>query len=229
MLTHRKPRGNMQQVRPGWHQRKGKAKRSSPYRASALPHLRADGELPGVHEVRQPESPHHQSARHAGVRQDPVRGALHFHHRREQFLFTRLLSPRRASTRSTSTMHLGPGGGMAVQRRRGTLEEGHRDHRRGLWLTETPPAGAYELPDIPSEYNGSSIGLHVIHRRVDPDDNGTPLGIGRWVASARGPQVMKGYWQPPEETAKGAHARWLAALPATSPRWTTRVLLHCRP
>jgi long-chain acyl-CoA synthetase len=54
-----------------------------------------------------------------------------------------------------------------------------------------------------SEYNGS-IGLPIPSTEVSiQDDNGNELPIGDiGELCVRGPQVMKGYWNRPEETAK---------------------------
>ena len=50
------------------------------HRAAALSHLRADRELPDIHAVRRDERADHQSARHAGVRQDPQGCSGQRHH-----------------------------------------------------------------------------------------------------------------------------------------------------
>ncbi|MDO5504767.1 MAG: AMP-binding protein [Pseudoxanthomonas suwonensis] len=104
------------------------------------------------------------------------------------------------------------GGGMAVQRSVAerwkqvtgvTLAEAYG-------LTETSPAVCINPLDIP-EYNGS-IGLPVPSTDVcvkDEDGNILPLGeIGELCV--KGPQVMAGYWQRPDETAKAIDAEgWL--------------------
>ena len=119
-------------------------------------------------------------------------------------LFNGLLNTPGFDQIDFSTMHLALGGGMAVQRAVAerwkkvtgiTLAEAYG-------LTETSPAVCMNPLDIP-EYNGS-IGLPMPSTDVSiQDDNGTPLGIGEvGELCVRGPQVMKGYWQRPEETAK---------------------------
>jgi long-chain acyl-CoA synthetase len=69
-------------------------------------------------------------------------------------------------------------------------------------LTETSPAVCMNPLDLP-EYNGS-IGLPIPSTDVSvQDDNGKILEMGEvGELCVRGPQVMKGYWQRPEETIK---------------------------
>jgi long-chain acyl-CoA synthetase len=69
-------------------------------------------------------------------------------------------------------------------------------------LTETSPAVCINPMDLP-EYNGA-IGLPVPSTDVCvKDDSGTMLPIGEvGELCVKGPQVMRGYWQRPEETAK---------------------------
>jgi len=96
------------------------------------------------------------------------------------------------------------GGGMAVQRPVAeqwkkvtgcTLVEAYG-------LTETSPAACINPLDIP-EYNGM-IGLPISSTEVSiQDDNNKELAIGETgEICIRGPQVMKGYWNHPEETSK---------------------------
>ena len=72
----------------------------------------------------------------------------------------------------------------------------------GYGLTETSPVVCTNPLDL-KEYNGS-IGLPVPSTEIDiRDDQGRSLGVGEaGELCVRGPQVMKGYWQRPEETAK---------------------------
>src|ERR1700722_59389 len=96
------------------------------------------------------------------------------------------------------------GGGMAVQRIVAdrwkkvtgvTLVEAYG-------LTETSPAACVNPLDLPA-YNGS-IGLPVPSTEACiQDDDGKHLPVGEiGELCIRGPQVMKGYWQRPEETTK---------------------------
>ncbi|MEO6154370.1 MAG: AMP-binding protein [Thermomonas sp.] len=111
-----------------------------------------------------------------------------------------------------SHLHLTLGGGMAVQRAVAdkwkqvtgcTLAEAYG-------LTETSPAVCINPPEL-GAFNGS-IGLPVPSTDVcikDDDGNMLPMGeIGELCV--KGPQVMRGYWQRPEETAQSIDAGgWL--------------------
>jgi long-chain acyl-CoA synthetase len=96
------------------------------------------------------------------------------------------------------------GGGMAVQKavaERWKQMTG-KPLQEGYGLTETSPSATMNPPYIEA-YNGS-IGLPLPSTEVvirDEDKNDVPLGQPGEIA-IRGPQVMKGYWQRPEETAK---------------------------
>jgi long-chain acyl-CoA synthetase len=68
-------------------------------------------------------------------------------------------------------------------------------------LTETSPAAC--INPITEEFN-DSIGLPISSTEIGiADDDGNMLPIGQsGEICVRGPQVMKGYWNRPEETAK---------------------------
>jgi len=118
-------------------------------------------------------------------------------------LFAGLLNTPGFDQVDFSTLHLTLGGGMAVQRAvaerwrkvtGSTLAEAYG-------LTETCPAVCINPLDIP-EYNGS-IGLPIPSTDVAiQDDDGNVLRNGETgELCVYGPQVMKGYWNRPEETA----------------------------
>ncbi|MBV9695467.1 MAG: AMP-binding protein [Gammaproteobacteria bacterium] len=95
------------------------------------------------------------------------------------------------------------GGGMAVQ---ATVAEKWKAVTGNVltqaWgLTETSPAACINPPGL--DFNGS-IGLPIPSTEVSiRDDSGTELAIGQiGEICVRGPQVMKGYWDRPDETAK---------------------------
>jgi long-chain acyl-CoA synthetase len=69
-------------------------------------------------------------------------------------------------------------------------------------LTETSPAATCN-PLVGSEWHGT-IGLPLPNTEIAiVDDDGQPLPLGQAGEIAiRGPQVMAGYWQRPDETAK---------------------------
>ena len=96
------------------------------------------------------------------------------------------------------------GGGMAVQEavaEKWQLVTG-RPLIEAYGLTETSPAATINPLDL-ERYNGS-IGLPIPSTEVilrDDDGKEVPLGQQGEIC-IRGPQVMKGYWQHPAETAK---------------------------
>ena len=119
-------------------------------------------------------------------------------------LFNGLLNTPGFDQVDFSRLHLTLGGGMAVQRAVAdkwkqvtgcTLAEAYG-------LTETSPAVCINPLDL-REYNGS-IGLPVPSTEVCIKDDDGHLVAGGEVGElcVRGPQVMRGYWQRPEETAK---------------------------
>jgi long-chain acyl-CoA synthetase len=103
-----------------------------------------------------------------------------------------------------SHLKLSLGGGMAVQQP--VAERWQKLTGTPLLeaygLTETSPAVCINPMNV-TEYNGS-IGLPVPSTEVSvQDDEGRILAQGEaGELCVRGPQVMKGYWQKPEETAK---------------------------
>ena len=96
------------------------------------------------------------------------------------------------------------GGGMAVQR--AVAEEWLKVTGcpicEGYGLSETSPS-ATSNPTDTDEFNGT-IGLPMPSTEIAIlDDAGNPVALGeRGEIAIRGPQVMVGYWQHPEETAK---------------------------
>lgn len=127
-------------------------------------------------------------------------------------LFNGLLNTEGFDKLDFSHLRLSLGGGMAVQRAVAerwkkvtgcTLVEAYG-------LTETSPAVCMNPLDL-KEYNGA-IGLPVPSTIVSiQDDAGNELPQGDvGELCVKGPQVMRGYWQRPEETAKVIDERgWL--------------------
>ena len=119
-------------------------------------------------------------------------------------LFNALVNNPEFAKLEFSTFRVTLGGGMAVQEAVAvkwkkvtgcTLIEAYG-------LTETSPAATINPVDIP-EYNGS-IGLPISSTELvlrDDDGKNVPLGQPGEIC-IRGPQVMAGYWQRPDETAK---------------------------
>ena len=119
-------------------------------------------------------------------------------------LFNSLLNTPGFSDIDFSTVHLALGGGMAVQRAVAerwkavtgvTLVEAYG-------LTETSPACCMNPLDLP-DYNGA-IGLPIPSTDCClKDEEGNLVAQGEvGELCVKGPQVMAGYWQRPEETAQ---------------------------
>jgi long-chain acyl-CoA synthetase len=127
-------------------------------------------------------------------------------------LFNGLLNTPGFAELDFSRLHLTLGGGMAVQRSVAerwkkttgcTLAEAYG-------LTETSPAVCINPLDL-AAYNGS-IGLPIPSTDVAIwSEESQPLPIGEiGELMVRGPQVMKGYWNRPNETANVLDAEgWL--------------------
>jgi len=95
------------------------------------------------------------------------------------------------------------GGGMAVQAAVAhRWKEATGNILTQAWgLTETSPAACINPSDL--DFNGS-IGLPISSTEIAiKDDAGNDLDIGKiGEICVRGPQVMQGYWNRPDETAK---------------------------
>jgi long-chain acyl-CoA synthetase len=96
------------------------------------------------------------------------------------------------------------GGGMAVQK--AVAERWKQVTGRvlieGYGLTETSPVATMNPPNL-AEFKGS-IGFPAPSTMIEiRDDDNNPVALGQpGEICIKGPQVMKGYWQRPEETAK---------------------------
>ena len=127
-------------------------------------------------------------------------------------LFNGLLNTPGFDQIDFSALHTTLGGGMAVQRSVAerwkkvtgvTLVEAYG-------LTETSPAACINPMNL-AEYNGA-IGLPVPSTECCvKDEDGNMLAVGEvGELCVRGPQVMKGYWNRPEDTAAAIDADgWL--------------------
>ncbi len=118
-------------------------------------------------------------------------------------LFNALLHTPGFETVDFSALRCTLGGGMAVQR---AVAERWKQVTGCIltqaWgLTETSPAAC--INPITEEFN-DSIGLPISSTEIGiADDDGNMLPIGQsGEICVRGPQVMKGYYNRPEETAK---------------------------
>ncbi len=103
-----------------------------------------------------------------------------------------------------SSLMLVLGGGMAIQRpvAERWLEMTGRPITEGYGLSETSPVATVNRLDA-REFSGM-IGLPLPSTDIEiRDEDGKTLPIGEvGEICIRGPQVMAGYWQRPEETAK---------------------------
>ncbi len=119
-------------------------------------------------------------------------------------LFNALLNTPGFSALNFGTLKFALGGGMAVQRP--VAEQWQKVTGKPLieafGLTETSPAACINPPQAEG-FNGS-IGLPISSTEVSiRDDDGNELGLNEvGELCIRGPQVMAGYWQRPEETEK---------------------------
>jgi long-chain acyl-CoA synthetase len=119
-------------------------------------------------------------------------------------LFNALLHTPGFDRLDFSSLKVALGGGMAVQ---AAVSERWRQVTgrhicQGWGLTESSPVGTANLPRT-SDFTGS-IGYPIPSTEISiRDDDGNPLPQGSvGEICIRGPQVMRGYWNRPEETAK---------------------------
>ena len=119
-------------------------------------------------------------------------------------LFNAMVHNEEFKTLDFSKLVIAMGGGMAVLP--STAEAWQRITGRpiveGYGLSETSPVATANPPSIKA-YTGT-IGIPLPSTEVAIlDDDGKEVALGEQGEIAiRGPQVMKGYWQRPDETAK---------------------------
>ncbi|MCT8585675.1 long-chain-fatty-acid--CoA ligase FadD [Glaesserella parasuis] len=127
-------------------------------------------------------------------------------------LFNALLNNPQLKEVDFSNLKLSVGGGAAIQR--AVADRWHKTTGchiiEGYGMTECSPLIAATRNDS-TEYSGS-IGVPVPNTDIRiVDDSGNDLPIGErgelWV---KGPQVMQGYWQCPEDTAEVLKDGWMA-------------------
>lgn len=119
-------------------------------------------------------------------------------------LFNGLANHPDFSTVNWSNLKISVGGGMAVQ---GAVAKLWLDKTgcpicEGYGLSETSPSASCN-PTTSTEYTGT-IGVPIpgtSMKLLDDDGNEVPHGQPGEIA-IKGPQVMAGYWQRPDETAK---------------------------
>ncbi len=119
-------------------------------------------------------------------------------------LFNGLANHPDFNTVNWKNLKISVGGGMAVQ---GAVAKLWLDKTgcpicEGYGLSETSPSASCN-PTTSTEYTGS-IGVPLPGtwmKLIDDDGNDVPVGQSGEIA-IKGPQVMAGYWQRPDETAK---------------------------
>jgi long-chain acyl-CoA synthetase len=119
-------------------------------------------------------------------------------------LFNAMVNHADFSTVDWSSLKISVGGGMAVQSATAKqwLEKTGCPIVEGYGLSETSPSATCNPVDS-TGYSGN-IGLPMPGTELallDDDGNEVPMGTPGEIA-IRGPQVMAGYWQRPDETAK---------------------------
>jgi long-chain acyl-CoA synthetase len=119
-------------------------------------------------------------------------------------LFNGLLNTPGFDKLDFDSMRMSMAGGMAVQR---AVAERWKKVTgctllEGFGMTESSPVATVNPVNL-EQYTGS-IGLPVPSTEISiQDDDGKPVPTGSvGEICIRGPQIMKGYWQRPEETAK---------------------------
>jgi long-chain acyl-CoA synthetase len=117
-------------------------------------------------------------------------------------LFNALLHNSKFASVDFSHLKISLGGGMAVQEtvaQRWKAATGN-PLTQAWGLTETSPGACINLPY--ADFNGS-IGLPIASTEISiRDEAGNELAIGSvGEICVRGPQVMRGYWNRPDETA----------------------------
>ncbi len=125
-------------------------------------------------------------------------------------LFNGLLNQEAFKNLDFSSLKIAVGGGMAVQK--ATAEQWQAvtgtPLAEGYGLTETSPVATCNAIDGTERIG--TIGVPLPHTDVKViDDDGNVLGVGeKGELCIKGPQVMKGYWNKPEETEKVMDGDW---------------------
>ncbi|SNS14926.1 long-chain acyl-CoA synthetase [Belliella buryatensis] len=125
-------------------------------------------------------------------------------------LFNGLLNQDAFTKLDFSSLKIAVGGGMAVQK--ATAEKWQKvtgtPLAEGYGLTETSPVATCNAIDGTERIG--TIGVPLPHTNVKViDDDGKVLGVGeKGELCIQGPQVMKGYWNRPDETEKVMDGDW---------------------
>jgi long-chain acyl-CoA synthetase len=126
-------------------------------------------------------------------------------------LFNALLNERWFQDAPPKHLHASAAGGMSLQ---ASVAERWRDLTgtpivEGYGLTESSPVLTFN--PLTGLSKDGTTGIPVPSTEIKCiDDNGNQVAIGEpGEVIARGPQIMLGYWQQPEETAKALKDGWL--------------------
>lgn len=125
-------------------------------------------------------------------------------------LFNGLMNNEAFAKLDFSPLKVAVGGGMAVQK--ATAEKWEKitgvPLAEGYGLTETSPVATCNPIDGTERIGTIGIPLPNTDVKII-DDNGNDLPIGeRGELCIKGPQVMKGYWEKPDETEKVMDGDW---------------------
>ncbi len=125
-------------------------------------------------------------------------------------LFNGLLNQEAFKALDFSGLKIAVGGGMAVQK--ATAEKWQAvtgvPLAEGYGLTETSPVASCNPIDGTERIGTIGVPLPNTEFMI-ADDAGNPVPIGeRGEIFIKGPQVMKGYWNRPDETANVMHGDW---------------------
>ena len=126
-------------------------------------------------------------------------------------LFNALLNERWFQDAPPKYLHASAAGGMALQ---ASVAERWRELTgtpivEGYGLTESSPVLTFNL--LTGLAKDGTIGIPVPSTEIRcVDENGNEVAVGEsGEIIARGPQIMQGYWQKPEETANALKNGWL--------------------
>jgi long-chain acyl-CoA synthetase len=125
-------------------------------------------------------------------------------------LFNGLLNQEAFRLLDFSTLKIAVGGGMAVQKATAEkwLQVTNTPLAEGYGLTETSPVACCNPIDGSDRIGTIGIPLPNTDVKVI-DDEGITLGTGeKGELCIKGPQVMKGYWNRPDETSKVMDGEW---------------------
>ncbi|MEO9966416.1 MAG: AMP-binding protein [Reichenbachiella sp.] len=125
-------------------------------------------------------------------------------------LFNGLLNQNDFEKLDFSKLKVAFGGGMAVQKvvAEKWLKVTGSSLAEGYGLTETSPV--LTINPLDGTDRTGTIGLPISSTEIkmlDDEGNEVPMGEPGELC-AKGPQVMKGYWQRPDDTAQVMHGEW---------------------